>query len=63
MEDINNLILKHLRVIRADIAIVKDDVREIKTRVTSLESAVGGATRGPSETYASLSKIPTSKPD
>ncbi len=54
MEDINNLILEHLRVIRADISIVKDDVREIKTRVTSLESAVGGVKRDTGDLYSEV---------
>jgi hypothetical protein len=34
-----DLILEHLRVIRADVAAVKEDVREIKQRLASLETA------------------------
>ena len=44
-ENVENLILEHLRAIRADIAAVKDDVREIKQRLTSLEAAVAGLRR------------------
>ena len=33
-----NLVLEHLRAIRADIAHMKDDVREIKLRVNTLKN-------------------------
>ena len=39
-DNLENLILEHLRAIRADIGGIKDDVREIKQRLTSLEAAV-----------------------
>jgi hypothetical protein len=41
-ENIENLVFEHLRSIRADMACMKDDVREIKSRVNTLE--VGQAT-------------------
>ena len=41
-DDVENLILEHLRAIRADIGGIKDDVRETKQRLTSLEAAVAG---------------------
>ena len=41
-DNIENLILEHLRAIRADIGDVKEDVREIKQQITSLETAVAG---------------------
>lgn len=41
MENIENLIIEHLRVIRADVAAIKEDVRELKTRSTSLEHGQG----------------------
>ncbi len=41
-ENIENLILDHLRAIRADISGIKEDMREIKQRLTSLEAAVAG---------------------
>ena len=36
--NIENLVLEHLRAIRADMASMKDDVREIKSRVNTLEA-------------------------
>ena len=36
-DNVENLILEHLRAIRNDIGGIKDDVREIKQRLTSLE--------------------------
>lgn len=37
MDNVNNLILEHLRAIRTDIGSIKDDVRELKLRVGNLE--------------------------
>jgi hypothetical protein len=37
-DNIENLVLEHLRAIRADMAYMKDDVREIKSRVNTLEA-------------------------
>ena len=37
MENVDNLILEHLRAIRSDVGVIKEDVRELKSRVTSLE--------------------------
>ena len=54
MDNIDNLILEHLRIIRADLSTVKDDVREIKTRVTSLEGAVGGLKRDSGDLYTEV---------
>lgn len=42
MENVDSLILEHLRAIRTDIGSIKDDVRELKLRVGNLE--VGQAT-------------------
>lgn len=44
-DNIENLILEHLRAIRSDIGGIKDDVREIKQRLTSLEAAIAGLRR------------------
>jgi hypothetical protein len=44
-DNVENLILEHLWAIRADIGGIKDDVREIKQRLTSLEAAVAGLRR------------------
>lgn len=37
-DNIENLVLEHLRVIRADMGSIKDDVREIKSRINTLEA-------------------------
>ncbi|MCI0668716.1 MAG: hypothetical protein L0Y43_11760 [Methylococcaceae bacterium] len=37
-DNIENLILEHLRAIRAEMGSTKDDLREIKSRVTTLEA-------------------------
>ena len=44
-ENVENLVLEHLRAIRADVSGIRDDVREIKHRLTSLEGAVAGIKR------------------
>ena len=41
-ESVENVILEHLRAIRADVAAVREDVREIKQRLSSLEAAIAG---------------------
>jgi len=37
-----NLVLKQLRPIRAEIASVKEDTREIKSRLSMVESVIAG---------------------
>lgn len=54
-ENVENLILEHSREIRADIAAVKDDVREIKQRLTSLGGAVAGLRRDQANLYGDMS--------
>jgi predicted nuclease with TOPRIM domain len=44
-DNVENLILEHLRLIRTDIGGIREDVREIKQRLTSLETAVAGLRR------------------
>ena len=51
-ENVENLVLEHLRAIRADVSGIKDDVREIKHRLTSLEGAVAGIKRDQAASYA-----------
>jgi hypothetical protein len=45
MADINNLSLEHLRAIRTDLAGLKEDLREIKSRMASLESGIANLRR------------------
>jgi hypothetical protein len=42
VENVENLVLEHLRAIRTDVATIKDDVRELKSRLAHVE--VGQAT-------------------
>jgi hypothetical protein len=51
-EAVDNLVLEHLRAIRADVPSIKDDVREVKHRLTSLEGAVAGLKRDQAASYA-----------
>lgn len=44
-ENVENLVLEHLRAIRIDVSAIKADVREIKHRIISLEGAVAGLKR------------------
>lgn len=37
-DNTENLVLEHLRAIRAEMGSIKDDVREIKSRVNTLEA-------------------------
>lgn len=39
-ENIENLVLEHLRAIRADIAGIKDDTRDLKQRLSKVEIAI-----------------------
>lgn len=45
IENIENLVLEQLRALRADIASVKEDTREIKTRLTVVESGIASLWR------------------
>ena len=50
-DNVENLILEHLRAIRSDISSIKDDIREIKQRLTSLETCVAGLRRDNANLY------------
>jgi len=60
-EKADNSVLEHLRAIRADVSCIKDDVREIKHRLTSLEGAVAGLKRDPASSYADRQSRPTGR--
>ena len=51
MENVENIIIEHLRAIRADIGAIKDDVREVKTRLTHLETGIASLKRDSAHQY------------
>jgi uncharacterized coiled-coil protein SlyX len=53
-DDVENLILEHLRAIRGDITALRDDSREVKSRLTSLETAVAGMRRELADLYTDV---------
>jgi septal ring factor EnvC (AmiA/AmiB activator) len=53
-DNVENRILEHLRAIRADIGGIREDVREIKQRLTSLETAVAGLRRDNANLYSDV---------
>ena len=51
MENVENFILEHLGSIRADIAGMRDDIREIKQRLSNVESGIGSLKRDTVDLY------------
>ncbi|PWG61447.1 hypothetical protein [Sediminicurvatus halobius] len=51
-DSVENLLLEHLRVIRSDLSAMKEDLREVKQRITSVESGVAGLRRDSAQVYA-----------
>ena len=51
MENVENFILEHLGSIRADIAGMRDDIREIKQRLSNVESGIGSLKRDTADLY------------
>jgi len=49
MSNVENMIIEHLKAIRADISTIKEDAREIKTRLTSVEAGIGSLKRDSAE--------------
>ncbi|HMG49089.1 MAG TPA: hypothetical protein VK597_00755 [Inquilinus sp.] len=45
VENVENLILEHLRAVRSDIAALREDTREIKARLVRIESGTAGLRR------------------
>lgn len=45
IENVENLVLEQLRLIRSELASVKDDTREIKTRLAVVESGIASVRR------------------
>lgn len=53
-DNIENLILEHLKAIRAEVASVKTDTREIRSRISSMESSLARVTRDESANYSEI---------
>ena len=53
-ENIDSLVLEQLRAIRADIGGVKDDTREIKSRLTSVEQGIAGLRKESASNYGDI---------
>lgn len=51
MENVESIIIEHLRAIRADIGMVKEDVREVKTRLTHVEAGIASLKRDSAHQY------------
>ena len=51
MENVENIILEHLRAMRTDIAGIREDMQEVKQRLNSLEAGVGGLKRDSGDLY------------
>ena len=45
MENVENIILEHPRAMRADVAGIRDDMQEVKQRLSGLEAGIGGLKR------------------
>ncbi|MFA7242311.1 MAG: hypothetical protein WC091_19540 [Sulfuricellaceae bacterium] len=54
IDNIESLVLEQLRAIRADIASVKEDTREIKNRLAIVESGIATLRRDGSDFAASI---------
>ena len=54
MSTVDNMIIEHLKAIRADISTIKEDAREIKTRLTSVEAGIGSLKRDSAEQYSDI---------
>ena len=51
MESVENIILKHLKAMRGDIAGICEDMQEVKHRHSGLESGIGGLKRDAGDLY------------
>ena len=51
MENVEHIIIEHLRAIRADIGTVKEDMREVKTRLTHVEAGIASLKRDSAHQY------------
>ena len=52
MENVDNIILEHLRAMRADISCIRGDISEVRQRLTGLEFASGDIKRHTGNLYS-----------
>lgn len=53
-DNVEDLVLEQLRAVRADIASVKDDTREIKSRLTSVEQGIAALRKESAGNYGDI---------
>ena len=53
-DNIENLIIEHLKAIRAEVASVKTDTREIRSRISSMESSLARLSRETSSNFEEI---------
>lgn len=53
----DSLILEHLRAVRGDMAVIREDTRETRTRVTSLEGTLAGIKRDVADLYGEVAAL------
>ncbi len=54
MDDVENLILEQLRTVRASIDQVHEDMREVKSRLTSIEQSLSSSRRDTVQLYGDV---------
>ncbi len=53
-ENIENIVIEHLRAMRGELASIKEDTREIKARVTSVEEKIASLMRESAGQYGDI---------
>ena len=53
-DNVENLIIEHLRLMRVELGGIKDDVREIKTRMGSIENTLASVKRDIADLYTEV---------
>lgn len=54
MENVEHILIEHMKAIRTELASIKDDTREIKSRITSLEGTTGRVLRETASQYGDI---------
>ncbi len=54
MSTIENLVLEHLKKMQAEMAGIRQDTTEIKSRLGSIESGIGRIAQGEASNYAEI---------